>query len=71
MSVARLLWKQEVLEILDTIGATYGVKTKRREFAYARLVSMLDNDTVQKTVREKLFNRQDWRADQPQLQYGG
>lgn len=71
MSLARLLWKQEVLEILESMGASSGVKSKCRELVYKRFISVADDDVVQKTVIDKLFNRVDWRVDQPLLQYGG
>ena len=70
MSIARLLWKQEVLEVLESMNSAFGVKTKRREFVYERFVSLVDIETLQRIVLEKLFTRANWRVDQPLLQYG-
>jgi len=70
LSVAHLLWRQEALDILESNNAANGVKSKRREFIYERLVSAIDFIDIQKAVREKLFTRQDLRADRQLLQYG-
>ena len=63
LSVARLLWRQEALDILESKNAAYGVKSKRREFIYEQLVSARDNVDLEKAVRDKLFTDQDWRSD--------
>ena len=69
-SVAQLLWRQEALDILESRNFAYGVKSKRRELIYKRLVSAIGIADLQKSVRDKLFTRQDWRSDQPLLQHG-
>jgi len=71
MSLARLMWKREVLETLNELNELRGVKSKTREHIYKRFVSVADKETIQKTVIEKLFNREVSQADQPQLQYDG
>jgi hypothetical protein len=70
MSIARMLWRQEALDILKTRCADFGVKTKRRELVYERLVSVMDITDIQEAVRNKLFIRPGWRVDQLLLQYG-
>ena len=71
MSLARLMWKQEVLETLNEMDKARGVKSMPRERIYKRFVDVADKETVQKTVIEKLFNREVLQAGQPQLQYDG
>ncbi|MCL1815989.1 MAG: sce7726 family protein [Clostridiales bacterium] len=71
LSVARLLWRQEALDILKTRNVDFGVRTKRREFIYERLAAVMNIVDLQNVVRDKLFTRQDWRSDQPLLQYDG
>lgn len=71
MSIARLLWRQEALDILESIGKDAGVKSKRREIIYERLVSELSLQDLRDNVREKLSIRQDWQSGQSLLQYGG
>jgi len=71
MSLAKLLWKQEALDVLETLGASKGVKSKKRDDVYKRLISVADESLIQETVIDKLFNRSAWRVDQPLLQYGG
>ncbi len=70
MSIARLLWRQEALDILESIGKDAGVKSKRREIIYERLASELSLQDLRDNVREKLSIRQDWRVGQLLPQYG-
>jgi len=71
LSLTRLMWKQEVLETLNAMDEARGVKSKNREHIYKRFVNVADNETIQKTVIEKLFNREVSQAGQLQLQYDG
>jgi hypothetical protein len=70
LSIARLLWRQEALDILSARNDDFGVKTKRREFVYERLASVMNIIDLKEVVCEKLFTRQGWRSDQLLLQYG-
>lgn len=64
ISIARLLWRQEALQILEEQNKASGVRSKPREFIYERLVNELDTDTLKQRVRDALlFSRKDWRVD--------
>jgi hypothetical protein len=71
LAISRLLWKQEAIDILESMGKDRGIRTKRREFVYERLASTLSMIELQGRVKDKLFNRSDWRVDQPLLQCDG
>lgn len=64
VAIARLLWREEALAILESIDAARGVKTKTRSVVYERLASSLDQLTLRQKVRETLFFRPNWRVDQ-------
>jgi len=64
VSIARLLWKQEALQILEEQNKAQGVRSKPNEFIYQKLVNVLDIDTLKEKVRYVLLvSRGDWRAD--------
>lgn len=71
LSIAKLLWKAEALDILDTLGEIKGMRSKPREQVYQKLISVLDQPTLRKTVRETLFNRPNWRVASPHKQCDG
>jgi len=71
MSLTRLMWRQEVLETLNEMDEARGVKSMPREHIYKRFVDVADNETIQKTVIEKLFNRTIGQAGQLLPQYDG
>jgi len=70
IAIARLLWRDEALAILESINAARGVKTKTRSVIYEKLATSLDQPTLRKKVRETLFFRPNWRVDQ-KLQING
>ncbi len=67
VSIARLLWREEALNILDELGEARGVRTKTRLEIYERLAMVLDQKTLCKKVREHLFSRINWRSDPKQM----
>jgi len=69
--IAKLLWRNEALEVLESVGNAKGVRSKPRNIIYQRLADTLDTNILQKKVRETLFFRPDWRADQRLLINGG
>ena len=66
LAVAKLLWREEALSILDDIGAAVGVRSKRRNLIYARLVNQLNHATIRDKVCDAILSRQDWRVDPAQ-----
>jgi hypothetical protein len=72
VSIARLLWKEEALQILEEQNKAKGVRSKPREFIYQRLANVLDVDTLREKVRDALLvSRKDWRSDVPLILNGG
>ena len=64
ISIARLLWKHEALDLLENIGRADGVRSKPRDAIYARLAESLELENLKKHVRNVLqYSRQDWRSD--------
>ena len=71
VSIARLLWKEEALRILEERSKARGVRSKPREFIYQRLADVLDADTLKEKVRDALLiSRGDWRAGRPLITSG-
>lgn len=62
-AIARLLWKEEALDVLRECNAVRGVASQPRSVVYERLARTLDTATLQKRVRDIIFARGDWRAD--------
>jgi len=71
ISIARLLWKKEALQILEEQNEAAGVRCKPREFIYERLAGILDTDTLKKQVSSLLISREGWRSDVPLMSNGG
>ena len=67
LSVARLLWRQEALDILEKNGHADGVRSKPRNVIYQRLATVLDQNTLGIEVRRCLFNRVDWRVEKQHM----
>ncbi|MFI5240605.1 MAG: sce7726 family protein [Candidatus Saccharimonadia bacterium] len=70
VAIARLLWRDEALAILESINAARGVRTKTRSVIYERLATNLEQSALRKRVRETLFFRPNWRVEQ-KLQING
>lgn len=65
ISIAKLLWREEALKILETEGEATGLYSKSRDMIYNKLASVLNKKTLSDRVRETLFFRTDWRLDSP------
>lgn len=65
VAIAALLWREELLEILDEMGAARGVRGKSRDVLSRRLTELLPLDDLRATVRARLKKRPLWRADAP------
>lgn len=63
LSVARLLWREEALKILEEKGADAGVRSKPRIAIYERLVGVLSLDELKGAVRDWMKQRTCWRSD--------
>jgi len=62
LTIARLLWRNEVIEILKQKKTPAKVLRQPRAILYSLLVDMLHVCELQKTVREYLKNRKNWRC---------
>jgi len=71
ISIARLLWREEALRILEDAGKAYGLYSKPRDCMYEKLSTVFDQETLGEKVREKLFVRSEWRPDAPLRLSGG
>lgn len=63
LAVAKLLWRDEALELLCRLGAAEGFRSKPRADIYARLASIARPEVIKSSVRYRLRNRKDWRSD--------
>jgi hypothetical protein len=71
VSIARLLWKNEALQILERRNRAAGLRSKPREVIYARLADVLDINTLKKTVSALLVSREHWRSGAQLTPNGG
>ena len=69
--MARLLWTDEALKILENFDCAKGFKTKTRAVIYQRLADQIDQKTLNDRIREQLFSRTFWRHDQKLMTSGG
>jgi hypothetical protein len=63
ISIARLLWREEALQILERQNKADGIRHKPREVIYNKLVDVLDLKALKQTVSELLVSREGWRSD--------
>ncbi len=71
-SIARLLWRHEALDLLESIGKADGIRSKPREVIYARIAESVELEPLKKHVRSVLqSSREGWRPDVQLALYGG
>jgi hypothetical protein len=70
VSVARLLWRQEALDVLEKNGHADGVRSKPRNIIYHRLATVLNQNDLGAEVRQCLFTRADWRVEKQHMLCG-
>ncbi len=66
LSVAKLLWREEGLALLEELGAADGFSSKPRRFVYSRLTEVVEINQLRSYIRDKLRSRTDWRFDERQ-----
>lgn len=71
LAIARLLWRDEAIELLNEIGAAQGILSKPRSAIYQRLVEIVDLDVIRTRVRRQLKCRANWRSDVEHMPYDG
>jgi hypothetical protein len=57
ISIARLLWREEALQILEERNSAKGVRSKPRELIYERLVNILEAGDLKERVSNLLTSR--------------
>lgn len=72
VSIARLLWREEALRILEEHNQADGVRSKPREYIYKKLADVLEADILKERVRKTLLiPREDWRFGLTLISNGG
>lgn len=71
LSIARLLWREEALHMLEERNKAGGLRYKPREFIYEKLADELDTETLMGQVSALLVSREGWRSDQQLATNGG
>ena len=59
----RLLWRAELLALLEEAGAARGLRSAGKARLLARLVEMLPGDVLRARVRQVVCARGDWRRE--------
>ena len=62
IAVAKLLWRDEALQLLTELGAIDGMRSKPRRKIYSRIIELIDLPQLQDSVRNQLKSRKDWRS---------
>lgn len=68
-SLVELLWRDETLRALDSIGLADGFRTKAKHVLWERLASHVTLEQLQDIVTQSLTARQGWRAVQEPHEY--
>ena len=64
VSIARLLWRQEALALLEQAGEAKGVRSKSRAVIYEKLAHIYELEALKSCVRNILqTSRANWRSD--------
>lgn len=72
-SIARLLWREEALKILEERNQAMGLRHKPREFIYTKLGDIFSDDvkSLKQRVSLTLTSREGWRSGVPLVLNGG
>src|SRR5439155_2235379 len=71
LAVAKLLWRDEALALLDEIGAAEGIQSKPRAEIYARLAERASPDCIRARVFRQLKCRTNWRSAEQRMSCDG
>ena len=61
-NLAQLLWKNEVLDILYSMGAKKSLGNKPKPFLWDTITNLFSEETLSDLVRSKLKSRVNWRS---------
>ena len=70
LAIAQLLWRDEVIAVLESRGIDRGVRSKPRRHAWKRAASAIPLDELEAEVRDALKLRA-WRPGAPRRRSGG
>lgn len=70
-SLSQLLWKDELLNLLNSNGITKGTKSKTKSALCEIAVLNIDENTIRDYIRACLKSRKEWRAVSLQQLYDG
>jgi hypothetical protein len=64
ISIVRLLWRNEALDLLEKAGRADGVRSKPRDAVYQRLIASFELNALKERVWHVLqHSRENWRSD--------
>ncbi len=69
IAITRLLWKNEALELLNSLGVQQKRLNNKREILYLEIANRLSTKELQVVVKEYLVKRQNWRDRTQPVQY--
>lgn len=64
MSVAQLMWREEVMAVLKERGLAYGLSGRARWYLWERLAQSLPLTDLRRVARDTLRARQEWSGGQ-------
>ncbi len=70
VSIAQLLWRDEVAEILSQKKLPPKILRQPREILYEQLANLITANELRKTVRNYLKKRRNWRCPEPPSRCG-
>ena len=71
LAIAKLLWRDEAIRLLEELGAADGIRSKPRGVVYARLAEVMPLGVLRSRVRRQLTSRTDWRSGAQRTSNGG
>lgn len=66
LSVVKLLWRNEALELLEEIDSIKGMQSKPKKIIYEKIAEIGQLEAICSRVRYQLKNRKDWRVAESQ-----
>lgn len=70
-ALAKLLWRNEAVELLEDFGVQGKALRKRREVLYSDIAEKVSSTRLRLAVRDFLMKRQNWRDRSQSVQYDG
>jgi hypothetical protein len=71
ISMAKLLWREEAMKILEERDEATGLHSKPRKHVYNKLAKVMDQRELGSKIREALCLRENWRVGEQLVSSGG